>query len=270
MGGDVENPQSLNRYTYTNNNPTSLVDPLGLQTISPGFEQCFEIGYEFEQWETWNGEEVFLMDSWTEVTGSQCPQMEGGNHGGGGGSDSESEDQRQKNCAQGLKGANKTMAAVNRALQDWGMIEDAAEASDVDPAMIAAVGVRETGFLDVTENDGANKGVGIYQLTVIKGSPKAAIETSQANDPSTAALIAGGILRDNMNYMADHYPSYTGSYLLQAAAAEYNMGPTNKKTGKSNFSGDPAKIDQGTADPTGGTGNYGADILLLMDCFPHD
>lgn len=49
-----------------------------------------------------------------------------------------------------------------------------------------------------------------------------------------------------------------------------SFGPTNKNTGKSNFSGDPAKIDQGTADPTGGTGNYGADILLLMDCFPHD
>ena len=30
LGGDISNPQSLNRYAYAVNNPTSLVDPLGL------------------------------------------------------------------------------------------------------------------------------------------------------------------------------------------------------------------------------------------------
>jgi RHS repeat-associated protein len=45
LGGDVTNPQSLNRYAYVLNNPTTLIDPLGLQgcpvgtqTIGPG--QC--------------------------------------------------------------------------------------------------------------------------------------------------------------------------------------------------------------------------------------
>jgi RHS repeat-associated protein len=37
LSGDVSNPQSLNRYTYALNNPTTLTDPLGLQ--SPG-ENC--------------------------------------------------------------------------------------------------------------------------------------------------------------------------------------------------------------------------------------
>jgi RHS repeat-associated protein len=32
LGGDVTNPQSLNRYAYVLNNPTTLIDPTGLDT----------------------------------------------------------------------------------------------------------------------------------------------------------------------------------------------------------------------------------------------
>jgi len=39
LGGDVTNPQSLNRYAYVLNNPTSLIDPLGLQGSPPGCPQ---------------------------------------------------------------------------------------------------------------------------------------------------------------------------------------------------------------------------------------
>ncbi len=35
LGGDVTNPQSLNRYAYALNNPTTFVDPLGL-FVTPG------------------------------------------------------------------------------------------------------------------------------------------------------------------------------------------------------------------------------------------
>ncbi len=36
LGGDITNPQSLNRYTYALNNPTSLTDPSGLWVWSTG------------------------------------------------------------------------------------------------------------------------------------------------------------------------------------------------------------------------------------------
>ena len=39
LGGDVSNPQSLNRYAYVMNNPTNLVDPLGLGP-KDGFDPC--------------------------------------------------------------------------------------------------------------------------------------------------------------------------------------------------------------------------------------
>jgi RHS repeat-associated protein len=41
LAGDILNPQSLNRYAYVLNNPTNLIDPLGLQCTpgAPGYEE---------------------------------------------------------------------------------------------------------------------------------------------------------------------------------------------------------------------------------------
>jgi len=35
VAGDISNPQSLNRYAYVINNPTNLIDPLGLYKYRP-------------------------------------------------------------------------------------------------------------------------------------------------------------------------------------------------------------------------------------------
>lgn len=42
LGGSVSDPQSQNRYTYTANNPSSFVDPVGLCKISPDGTQWVE------------------------------------------------------------------------------------------------------------------------------------------------------------------------------------------------------------------------------------
>ena len=46
LGGEVSNPQSLNRYAYVLNNPTTFVDPLGLfEAVPPG---CFALSSGFD------------------------------------------------------------------------------------------------------------------------------------------------------------------------------------------------------------------------------
>jgi RHS repeat-associated protein len=46
VGGDVTDPQSLNRYGYALNNPTTLTDPLGLDSSNPA-DPCSELGYYY-------------------------------------------------------------------------------------------------------------------------------------------------------------------------------------------------------------------------------
>jgi RHS repeat-associated protein len=45
MGGNVLNPQSLNRYAYVDNNPLSFTDPLGLDSSNPA-DPCSGTGWE--------------------------------------------------------------------------------------------------------------------------------------------------------------------------------------------------------------------------------
>lgn len=109
----------------------------------------------------------------------------------------------------------------------------------------------ETGFRNIAES-GSGFGRGIFQID-LGAHPN--VTEAQAFDPTFAANFAARLLDTNMDTLAAAHPNLSPSQLLQATAASYNFG-----TG--NISGNPAKIDRGT---TGG--NYGSNILLLMDCF---
>src|SRR5438067_2385300 len=68
VSGDISNPQSLNRYAYVLNNPTSLIDPLGLRCIRNGHDQTGEFGSQSSCEEgggRWTGD-----DSMSDAVGS--------------------------------------------------------------------------------------------------------------------------------------------------------------------------------------------------------
>jgi soluble lytic murein transglycosylase-like protein len=131
------------------------------------------------------------------------------------------------------------------------MLQTAADANNVDPALLAAIGIRETGFQNIPQS-GGGQGAGIFQIDLGQ-NPN--VTSQQAFNPAWAANFAANMLDTNMDTLAAAYPNLNQNQLLQATAASYNFG-----TG--NISGNPNTIDVGT---TGG--NYGESVASIMDCF---
>jgi RHS repeat-associated protein len=152
-------------------------------------------------------------------------------------------------CAAALRVAGKNQSAINRANAAWGTISNAATAHGIDPALLAAVGVRETGFQNIAEAGGGG-GMGVFQLTNQPG-----VTSRQAYDLTFSANYAASMLASNMTALAKAFPNFTSPQLLQATAASYNFG-------LGNIRGNPATIDVGTTH-----NNYGSNVVNLMSCF---
>lgn len=138
-----------------------------------------------------------------------------------------------------------------RAAADWSTIQAAAESNGVDPNLLAAIAVRETGFLNIAQI-GGGRGAGVFQIDLGKNPT---VTSAEAYDIPFAANFAANKLATDMATLAAEHPNLDPSQLLQATAASYNFG-----TG--NISGDPNRIDVGTTN-----GNYGTNVLGLMTCF---
>jgi soluble lytic murein transglycosylase-like protein len=127
-----------------------------------------------------------------------------------------------------LNTAGQNGLAVARALSNWGAITSAAAANGIDPALLAAIGVRESGFQNVWQSGGM--GAEVFQID-LGAHPN--VTAAQAFNIPFAANYAAGILARNSAYLASKFPNFTPSQLLQATAAGYNFDPVT------NISGNP-------------------------------
>src|SRR5208337_4743329 len=107
---NVTNPQSLNRYAYVTNNPTRFVDLLGLSAWPCGCGMCPSPGPPTP------GLTVLLL-----------PGQE-----------------KWQKCQEALAQANKNTSALDRLDNYWGVIQQAAVANGVDPAILGAMAIVES------------------------------------------------------------------------------------------------------------------------------
>jgi RHS repeat-associated protein len=249
----IYDPQSLNKYTYVRNDPVNLVDPDGrfVQGHAILHDTNFMLGFrpgglgaKDEHKSDIRAKAVQdMLDRWDTLT-EQCRNglttaMSG----------------------TGIGAIKGRLAALDRVLAAQNTLEAITTGSSIKWQMIAAIGIRETGFVNKSEVDGTGVGVGIFQITV---KPTSGITATQASDLSMAAYWVLNRLRETSSKLVDMNLDYDSAQFDQALAASYNMYPSSK-----NFTGDPNTIDEGTTDSRGKNypGNYGSNILDLMDCF---
>ncbi len=156
-----------------------------------------------------------------------------------------------QDCLDALATAHADRASLQRAVDNWDLIQNAADANGIDPSLLAAIGIRETGFRNIAQI-GGGQGAGTFQIDLGQ-NPQ--VTSAQAYDPTFAANFAANMLSNNMATLQAQHPNLTDTQLLQATAASYNFGTRN-------ISGNPNTIDVGT---TGN--NYGSNVLDLAACF---
>ena len=249
--GGASDPGSWNRYAYVGGDPINWFDPIGLFMCNPESPSCRPP----------NPPGGGGTEPGPSLPCNGFTSCGPGGEGGGGGGTTDTQDEWSKlsqDCQQGLQtavpktGADGLLAALHRAEAARSVLQTAVGGTTIGWGMLAAIGIRESGFRNVSEADGAGVGVGIFQLTV---SASSGVTASQAGDLSWAATYAANMLNGNRATLAAKFPGLTPEQLMQATAASYNFGV-------SNISGNPATIDIGSA-----RNNYGSNIVQLAKCF---
>jgi RHS repeat-associated protein len=241
-------PQSWNRYAYVQGDPVNAYDPRGLFLYYAGDGDGGDSGDEGDDGGDYGGGFGFTYSALPGTSGvvgtststAQSPW-----------------DSLLPQCQQALATAMPNtsqagmLAALNRATAAESTLTAATANTAITWQFLAAIGIRESGFQNITEVDGAGLGVGVFQISV----PGSGLTAAQARNLTTGANYAAQLLNSNLNTLIANYPNLMSMQLLQATAASFNFG-----TG--NISGNPNTIDVGT---TGG--NYGSNVLGLLNCF---
>jgi RHS repeat-associated protein len=255
-------PQSLNKYSYVRNDPVNFIDPDG-KTYIPVIRvvvgiQLIDFAAKMSMSEIYgyHGREPFLdIEMGSDQNSGQRSAM--------------TWDSLSPTCQKGLieamsgngAGDNQLrIAALQRAMAAKETLQKATSGTpDIPWQMLAAIGIRETGFVDKTQkiqdkngNWVTGGGRGVFQIDIIENP---SVKESQAKDLSWAANWAANTLKENYKYFMDNTTFEGDEQLYQATAASWNLGLNG-------ISGNSSTIDLGSPG-----NNYGINILHLMDCF---
>lgn len=264
---DPANPQTWNAYAYAINRPNEVVDPLGLQNVhvtNPGPDPFESAGWNSLRLLTlayqptfgilvpdpefvWNGQSTLYLfyGNWDLIKLLEIGLS--GNIARELGPNLLSEGR----CARGLTNAKSNQGAVNRAKSNMPALDIVGSDSGVDPAILAAIGVRETGFRNSAQPDGLGRG--IFQIDLGQHPD---VSLSTAFDPLASGDVAAGLLNQGFQQYAILGPRLA----LAAGIRDYNARP--KTTFMKAVTGGIRALDRGTA-----RGNYVSNVLDLVDCF---
>jgi RHS repeat-associated protein len=277
LGGSPANPQSQNLYSYTGNDPINRADPSGLlynfvipYTPHTGAESLFTnllpeiIGIlgdpegPLGPAHGWDPESVQAPDlglpsylrnppSPTKITGPrpQPPPPPG-----------------FQDCLNALGERGTFSRALARAYNNWDSIQAAASANGLDGSILAAIGLRETKFLNIPEYGYGQfeRGMGVFQIDA-RYHPDA---IPIAYNIPQAAAYAAGLLGDS--YDLYRLKGSSNGVAMGQAVRDYNASST--------FTAFFGLVYAGTGDEgfldIGTTGqSYVSNVLeIASDCFP--
>jgi len=96
------------------------------------------------------------------------------------------------------------ISAPANAIANWNAIQAAAAANGVSPALVAAIGVRETGFRSIPQRCGGGQGAGRFQIDLAQNP---SVTAAQAYNIAYAANFTANMLATNMATLAAKYPN---------------------------------------------------------------
>jgi RHS repeat-associated protein len=159
----LANPGSWNRYTYSWNDPINFNDPDGLLPAMVVLDGAIAPWISNEKNEGSGSGEFFLalwMSPKAGKAGKQprIPLW------------AQMVDQYgiSEKCARGMVTAQKTIGSIRAATGAKDILEGAATKYGLDWRLLAAIGVRESGFKDILQI-GGGPGVGVFQITTSSG-----------------------------------------------------------------------------------------------------
>ncbi|MBI4480443.1 MAG: hypothetical protein HY651_10515 [Acidobacteria bacterium] len=254
--GSARNPQSLNRYARTWNNPTNLVDPDGAEACPPGTTGSYD-----------PRQEAWICTRVTHDASYQLPVDDDNGEMGEPDPYLQRWDSLSAHCQEGLKAAmpgpespvniHAWIYALNRAENAAGMLQVAAERNGLqDWRMLAAIGIRESQFANVSEV-GGGQGRGVFQIDL---GQNPGVTEEQAEDIYWAADWAANRLASNARSLANSFSDLNAQTLIHATASSYNHGLGQVRTNIRNG----VSLDLNSQGEDNG---YGRNIMDIMQCF---